>query len=84
VIRDLRSLSGGAVKELTGGVGVASVASGLVDQVEQDPAKVGSVFRPARLVKRRRHHRGVCGCGPLPVGSLAAKKTPAKKAAAKG
>ncbi len=42
--RARRSLAGGAVEQLTGGVGVAGVASGLVDEVEQDPAQVGARF----------------------------------------
>ena len=38
-----RSLPGRAVEQLAGGVGVAGVARGLVDQVEQHPPEVGVV-----------------------------------------
>jgi hypothetical protein len=47
-----RSFAGGPVEQLAGGVGVASVTGGLVDQVQQHPAQVTLATAQARLGQR--------------------------------
>jgi hypothetical protein len=61
--------AGRAIEEFPGGVGVSGMTSRLIDQVEQDPPKVGVLGHATRLGEGRRGPNGSIGGGrPVTVG----------------